>query len=315
MALVREFEQLWNSDASQPDVFAFVRQHCVTQADQLLTIVLADQQRRWLTDKPLKVEDYLAGLPDLATHTEMVLELTTHEFQCRRSGETWPSIDEYVSRFPAQSDRLQRILSLQVSVGSGDRSPVAAANIDRTLLGPAAVSSSPGDLNETSQSLQRNRSPIEQTSVGMGSSPAQQSLSAANKDQPGLSSTVMYVSSTGIGVQQKGRYRLDRILGEGAFGRVYLGYDEELRRQVAIKVPTKARFQKAQDAETYLAEARTVASLDHPHIVSVHDVGRTEDGSIYVVSKFVEGSTLEDRIRAIISHWSICSMWIMRPKC
>jgi len=106
--LVRAFEQLWNSDASQPDVFAFVRQHGVTQSDQLLVIVLADQQRHWLTDKPLKVEDYLNGLPDLSTNDELVLELTANELQCRRSGETWPSIDEYVSRFPAHSDRLQR---------------------------------------------------------------------------------------------------------------------------------------------------------------------------------------------------------------
>ncbi len=114
----------------------------------------------------------------------------------------------------------------------------------------------------------------------------------------GHTSTVTYISSTAIGVQQKGRYRLDRVLGEGGFGRVYLGYDEELRRQVAIKVPTKERFQKPEDAEAYLAEARTVASLDHPHIVPVYDMGRTQDGSIYVVSKFIEGSTLEDRIKA-----------------
>jgi serine/threonine protein kinase len=47
-----------------------------------------------------------------------------------------------------------------------------------------------------------------------------------------------------------------------------------------------------------LKEARTVAGLDHPNIVSVYDTGRTEDGSIYVVSRFVDGSTLQDRINA-----------------
>jgi len=57
------------------------------------------------------------------------------------------------------------------------------------------------------------------------------------------------------------------------------------------------RFQKPEDAEQYLAEARTVASLNHPNIVPVHDVGRTDDGSIYVVSKFIEGQTLDQRIK------------------
>ncbi len=113
-----------------------------------------------------------------------------------------------------------------------------------------------------------------------------------------MPSMVSYISSTAIGVQQNGRYRLDRVLGEGAFGRVYLGFDEELQRQVAIKVPTKSRFQKPEDADDYLAEERMVASLDHPHIVPVYDMGRTADGSIYVVSKFIEGSTLDDRIKA-----------------
>ncbi len=64
------------------------------------------------------------------------------------------------------------------------------------------------------------------------------------KAQGGPSPTVTYITDNAIGVQQKGRYRLDRVLGEGAFGRVYLGFDVELHRQVAIKVPTKARFQK-----------------------------------------------------------------------
>src|SRR5205823_9908254 len=51
--------------------------------------------------------------------------------------------------------------------------------------------------------------------------------------------------------------------------------------------------------ETYWAEARILASLDHPHIVPVHDVGRTEDGLCYIVSKFIEGSNLAQRTREV----------------
>ncbi len=104
------------------------------------------------------------------------------------------------------------------------------------------------------------------------------------------------------GATQFGRYRLLRLLGQGAFGRVHLGFDEELQRQVAIKVPSPDRFQNPGDAELFLAEARIAATLDHPNIVPVYDVGRTADGSVYVVSKFIEGPTLDDRIDERPAH-------------
>ena len=93
-----------------------------------------------------------------------------------------------------------------------------------------------------------------------------------------------------------GRYRLVRLLGARAFGRVWLAQDEELQRFVAVKVPKPERFMKPEDAEAYLEEARTVATLNHPNIVPVYDVGRAEDGSIYVVSKYIEGCDLIQRI-------------------
>ena len=89
-----------------------------------------------------------------------------------------------------------------------------------------------------------------------------------------------------------GRHRVIEVLGEGGFGRVYLAYDEELDRKVAIKVPRPGRFLRPEDAEAYLAEARMVAKLDHPSIVPVYEAGRTQDGLCFVVSKHIEGSDL-----------------------
>jgi serine/threonine protein kinase len=94
-----------------------------------------------------------------------------------------------------------------------------------------------------------------------------------------------------------GRYRVVACLGSGGFGSVYRGYDDELNRGVAIKVPHNERIRTAADAEAYLTEARVLASLDHPHIVPVFDLGRTEDGACYIVSKFIEGSDLARRIK------------------
>ncbi len=93
------------------------------------------------------------------------------------------------------------------------------------------------------------------------------------------------------------RYRLIRSLGQGGFGRVYLARDDDLDRPVAVKVPRPERVSCPEDIEAYLTEARIVASLDHPHIVPVHDVGRTDDGLCFVVSKFIEGSDLATRIK------------------
>jgi serine/threonine protein kinase/formylglycine-generating enzyme required for sulfatase activity/Flp pilus assembly protein TadD len=94
-----------------------------------------------------------------------------------------------------------------------------------------------------------------------------------------------------------GRYRVLKRLGEGGFGRVYLARDDDLDRPVAIKVPNCERIAGPDDVEQYLAEARTLARLDHPHIVPVHDVGRTADGLCYVVSKYFEGRDLAARTR------------------
>jgi serine/threonine protein kinase/formylglycine-generating enzyme required for sulfatase activity len=92
-----------------------------------------------------------------------------------------------------------------------------------------------------------------------------------------------------------GRYRIVRWLGQGGFGRVYLAHDDDLDRHVAIKVPSRERVFGPDGIEQYLREARALAQLDHPRIVPVHDVGRTEDGLCYVVSRYVEGSNLAEQ--------------------
>jgi serine/threonine protein kinase len=106
----------------------------------------------------------------------------------------------------------------------------------------------------------------------------------------------------GVGVPTEhplriGRYRIERVLGEGGFGVVYLAHDEQLNRSVAIKVPHARLISKREDADAYLAEARAVASLDHPSIVPVHDVGSTEAYPCYIVSKYIDGTDLATKLK------------------
>ncbi len=100
-----------------------------------------------------------------------------------------------------------------------------------------------------------------------------------------------------------GRYRVIKCLGGGAFGRVYLGRDETLRRDVAIKVPNSERLQTTSDRQQYLNEARILAQLDDFGIVPIYDFGETDDGSCFLVSKFIAGGDLNEwRRKGRLSH-------------
>ncbi len=95
-----------------------------------------------------------------------------------------------------------------------------------------------------------------------------------------------------------GRYRLVQLLGQGGAGKVYLARDEELGRPVALKLPNLERIRGPVKVDAYVAEARNLARLDHPHIVPVYDIGRTADGLCYLVSRYVPGSNLAERLKA-----------------
>ena len=91
-----------------------------------------------------------------------------------------------------------------------------------------------------------------------------------------------------------GRYRLDRLIAEGGSGQVWAGYDTELERQVAVKVPRPTGGSPRLPVD-FLAEGRRVAKLEHPGIVPVYDVGRQGD-RYYIISKLVDGESMADRL-------------------
>src|SRR5713101_5003778 len=117
--------------------------------------------------------------------------------------------------------------------------------------------------------------------------------------QPETGEAASAVSTASDHPKLIGRYRVERLLGEGGFGRVYLAHDDQLNRPVAIKVPHRHRIAQPDDAAAYLAEARILARLDHPNIVPVYDVGSSGDGLCYVVSKLIEGSDLARKMQEV----------------
>ncbi len=93
-----------------------------------------------------------------------------------------------------------------------------------------------------------------------------------------------------------GRYQLEQKIGEGGMGSVYLATDLELDRKVAVKLLAKNLVGDAEVVERFEREARLTAKLDHPNIVPIYDVGRTEDRP-FIVMKKLEGDTLAGLLR------------------
>ena len=85
-----------------------------------------------------------------------------------------------------------------------------------------------------------------------------------------------------------GRYQVRELRGRGGFGEVFIGFDPQLNRQVAIKVP---RLKRADAEQRFLLEARQLAQLNHPGIVTVYDAG-VEEGKFYIVSDYIQGISL-----------------------
>ena len=91
-----------------------------------------------------------------------------------------------------------------------------------------------------------------------------------------------------------GHYRVIEVLGKGGMGAVYLAYDKQLDRQVAIKVPFVNTAQADSIVERFLREARALAAIVHPNICPIHEVGQ-QDGVPYMVMTHVQGKPLNEK--------------------
>ena len=89
-----------------------------------------------------------------------------------------------------------------------------------------------------------------------------------------------------------GRFADPTVISYGGMGVVHRAFDPVLGRPVAIKLCRPDRPHRDRDYERLLAEARTLATLDHPNVVHVHEAGRLPDGQLYIALEYVEGEDL-----------------------
>ena len=95
--------------------------------------------------------------------------------------------------------------------------------------------------------------------------------------------------------QHLGYYRIDAVLGVGGMGVVYLACDERLGRKVGLKLLPPSLLAKEARWERLKREARTASALNHPNIMTIHEVGEV-DSTHYIATEFIEGTTLRERM-------------------
>ena len=94
-----------------------------------------------------------------------------------------------------------------------------------------------------------------------------------------------------------GPYRVERRIGAGGMGVVYEALDTRLERPVALKLLPVAYGHDPEAKERFIREARAASALDHPNICTVHDVGESDDGRIFIVMAYYRGETLRQKLR------------------
>ena len=100
--------------------------------------------------------------------------------------------------------------------------------------------------------------------------------------------------------EKLGHYRLTAKIGEGGMGVVYRARDEELNRDVAVKVLAAGMLDQL-GKDHLLREAQTASALNHPNICTIYQIGRVDDG-FYLVMELVEGQPLNEMARSTKAH-------------
>jgi serine/threonine-protein kinase len=101
-----------------------------------------------------------------------------------------------------------------------------------------------------------------------------------------------------IGKTIAGRYEIKALLGQGGMGAVYEAVQQPLDRRIALKVIKRSLTDEPVAVKRFIQEAQAAAALSHPHIVTLHDFGQTDDGTLYIAMEFLEGKSVRQELAA-----------------
>jgi len=173
-----------------------------------------------------------------------------------------------------------------LALPTGDRTAGPASGTDATVLGYSA--DAPDEADGTR---------VDEGSASAGSS----DQTRAESDASGGPNGTMLEGAPADPEQvakypNLGRFEILKLLGQGAFGAVYLAHDPHLDRKVAIKVAKTGVLVGKQDVDRFMREARSAAQLRHPNIVPVYEVGQLPNTN-FIAYEYVEGTTLGDLLK------------------
>jgi len=216
----------------------------------------------WKAGQGPRIEDFLDDVPQ-EDRSEVLRELLAVELQWRQSRKEEPTRDEYLGRFPGHDD------DIEAAFGLAFRSS-AAETIDAATDGLQAR-----------RATLRVRCPQCRHPIEIGDETSLTEIVCPSCD---VAFSLVGRATPGFPLVAGGRtianFELIEQVGVGAFGAVWRAYDRQLDRTVAVKVPRKGQL-SLEETEKFLREARAAAQLQHPNIISVHEVG-LEGETVYV---------------------------------
>jgi predicted Ser/Thr protein kinase len=220
----------------------------------LVEMVKIDLERRWQRGQHPNLEAYVKAFPELGPPDRLPVDLLLAEYEARQQCGAPADLAEFARRFPRQAEELRRLVGQ-----TRDEAAIATSRSSLETVKPP------------------DHAPDARGGAAAPGLPAGRAAGAVTPDVPLP--------------ERLGRYRILRELGRGAMGTVYLAHDCQLERPVALKVPQFTAADGPEVRQRFLSEARAAATIQHPNVCPVYDVGEI-DGTPYLTMAYLQGQSL-----------------------